>query len=361
MVTENQVREALDSVLDPELKKSITELEMVRNILISDGEVKFTLALTTLRCPMKEKIVKKAQEAIEKIPGVSRVEVALTAMSEEELHRLFPKHPLKGIEKTAHFIAVASGKGGVGKTTVALNLALALKNEGFKVGLLDADVYGPSIPVMMGLSEKPQSEAGMIVPLEKFGLKVMSFGFLLEESHPLIWRGPLVGKAVKQLLNDVMWGELDYLVVDLPPGTGDPSITVAQSIPTVSLVVVTTPQEVALADVKKAINMFKKMDISILGIVENMSYFKCAHSDEKIEIFGAGGGERLSQQMDIPLLGKIPIDLDLRRGEDEGRPGIIDSPDSETSIVFKEIARQLAASFSKPADAAGQSLRSDPK
>jgi ATP-binding protein involved in chromosome partitioning len=299
---------------------------------------------------MKGKIVKNVKGAIQKVPGVSAVEVDLTAMSKEELDRLFPKHPLKGIDKVAHFVAVASGKGGVGKTTVAISLALALSKEGFKVGLLDADIYGPSIPIMLGLSQKPHSEAGMIVPLEKFGLKIVSFGFFLDEKQPLIWRGPLVARAIRQFLDDVMWGDLDYLVVDLPPGTGDPSITIAQSIPSASLVVVTTPQEVALADVRKAVNMFRKMNIKISGIVENMSYFKCAHSDEKIEIFGGGGGEKLARQMNIPLLGAIPIDMELRRGGDKGRPIMIDYPDSETSEVFKEIARQVVVSLVKPVE-----------
>lgn len=343
MVTKQKIKEALKRVNDPELNKSIIDLQMVKDIHIADDQVRLTVALTTLRCPMKQKIVADVKQAIEEIPGVSGAEVELTAMSREELNRLFPKHPLMGIKKVKRFIAVASGKGGVGKTTVAINVALALSREGLKVGLLDADVYGPSIPVMMGLSQRPESEHGMVVPLEKFDLKIMSFGFFLDENNPLIWRGPLVGRAIKQFLDDVMWGDLDYLVVDLPPGTGDPSITIAQCIPSALLVVVTTPQEVALADVKKAINMFKNMKIAILGIVENMSYFQCAHSEEKIAIFGQGGGEKLARQMDIPLLGAIPIDMELRRGGDKGKPLMIDFPDSETGKVFKEIARRVSS------------------
>lgn len=341
MITEQKIKEALKGVQDPELKKSIIELQMVRDIHITDGEVRLTLALTTLRCPMKQKIVADVKRAIEEIPGVSGAEVKLTAMSSEELNRLFPKHPLMGIKKVKHFIAVASGKGGVGKTTVAINLALALSKKGLKVGLLDADVYGPSIPVMMDLSQKPEVEHGMIVPIEKFGLKIMSFGFFLGDNQPLIWRGPLVARAIRQFLDEVMWGVLDYLIIDLPPGTGDPSITIAKCIPSASLVAVTTPQEVALADVRKAISMFKEMNIEILGIVENMSYFRCSHSEEKIPIFGQGGGEMLALQMEIPLLGAIPIDMELRTGGDKGRPLMIDFPDSETGKVFKEIARRV--------------------
>lgn len=225
--------------------------------------------------------------------GVTAVEIDLTEMTQEEMNQLFPKHPLAGIGKVKHFIAVGSGKGGVGKTTVAVNLAMALCKEGFKVGLFDADVYGPNIPVMLGLSEKSGGEAGMILPLEKFGLKIISIGFFTTEDQPVIWRGPLVSKVISEFLEDVMWGELDYMVIDLPPSTGDVSIRVAQSIPRVALVIVTIPQEVALADVRKTINMFKKMDTAILGIVENMSYFKCGHNEERIEIFGKGGGERI--------------------------------------------------------------------
>jgi len=338
---ERQIREALEAVQDPELKRNIVELRMVRDISIRDGEARITLALTTMGCPMKKRIVEDVERAVRKVAGVSSVHVELTVMSREELDHLFPKHPLQGIEKVARFIAVASGKGGVGKTTVAINLALALSREGFQVGLLDADVYGPSIPTMLDLSERPRAEAKMIVPLEKFGLKIMSFGFFLGGAQPLIWRGPLVGKTIKQFLDEVMWGHLDYLVVDLPPGTGDPSITIAQSVPSASVVMVTTPQEVALADVRKSIGMFEEMHIEICGIVENMSYFSCGHSKERIEIFGSGGGEILSRETGLPLLGSIPIDIKLRKGGDMGVPLMVEAPDSETSEVFRAIAQKV--------------------
>lgn len=345
MVTEQAVREALVKVHDPELKKNIVDLNMVKDIRIAAGEIGLTLALTTLHCPRKEKFVEEIQQVLGEIPGVTSVQVKVEAMTKEELDRLFPRHPLVGISKVKYFIAVASGKGGVGKTTVAINLALALSQEGFQVGLLDADVYGPSIPVMMDLSQKPEIENGMLVPLEKFGLKVLSFGFLVDESRPFIWRGPMVAKAIRQFLDEVLWGELDFLVVDLPPGTGDPSITIAQCLPKVLMVIVTTPQKVALADVKRAINMFGKMDIKILGLVENMSFFKCSHSDEKITIFGEAGGERLSKEMNLPLLGAIPLDMEIRQGGDQGIPLMIAAPASEAGLVFKEIARQAKASI----------------
>jgi ATP-binding protein involved in chromosome partitioning len=341
VITEDKIKETLKMVRDPELKRSIMEMQMVRDIHITDGSVHVTLALTTLGCPMKKRIVEDVKQAIRNLEGVSSVDVELTVMSREERDRLFSKHPLQGIEKVVHFLAVASGKGGVGKTTVAINLALALAGEGLRVGLLDADVYGPSIPTMLGLSQCPRAESGMILPLEKFGLKIMSFGFFLGGAQPLIWRGPLVAKTIQQFLNEVMWGKLDYLVVDLPPGTGDPSITIAQSIPSVSIVMVTTPQEVALADVRKAIGMFNNMNIKVCGIVENMSYFSYGDSKEKIEIFGSGGGEMLSRETGIPLLGSIPIDIELRKGGDKGTPLMIDAHDSETGGVLREIAQEV--------------------
>ncbi len=344
MASKSAIWDALRRVHDPELKKSLVDLQMVRDVVIRDQDVRVTLALTTLGCPMKQRIVKEVKDAVKAIEGVSTVEVELTAMTREELDRLFPKHPLKGIDKVSRFLAVASGKGGVGKTTVAINLALALSREGLRVGLLDADVYGPSIPVMLALSERPRSEAGMILPLEKLDLKVMSFGFFLGESQPLIWRGPLVAKTIRQFLDDVMWGHLDFLVVDLPPGTGDPSITIAQAIPAASAVIVTTPQEVALADVRKAIEMFREMHVRISGLVENMSYFQCEHSSEKIYLFGAGGGETLSRETGIPLLGSIPIDIELRKGGDAGLPVVVGHPESETSRIFQEMARKLSTS-----------------
>ena len=255
------------------------------------------------------------------------------------------KIALAGIEKVKHFIAVASGKGGVGKSTIAVNLALALERQGLKIGILDADVYGPNIPIMMGISRHPETEEKMMVPLENFGLKLMSCGFFLKEDEPIIWRGPLVSKAIRELLEKVAWGELDCLVIDLPPGTGDPSITIAQLIPRAEIVMVTTPQEVALADVRKAVNMFEKMGNRVLGIVENMSYFQCSHSDDRIEIFGEGGGEKLARRMNIPFLGAIPIDIELRKGGDRGVPLVAEIPDSETGKVFKEIAGKAKTSL----------------
>ena len=341
MIDEKIVREALKSVLDPELNKNLIELGMIKNVRIEDGKVKLSLALTTLKCPRKGSMLSAIKQVLEKLPEVSSVDVQLTVLSAEERKRLFPKHPLMGIEKVSHTLAVASGKGGVGKTTIAVNVALALAKLGYKVGLLDADVYGPSIPLMLGLSGKAEMEEGMLIPAEKFGLKIMSFGMLLAEGKPVIWRGPLVSRAITQLLGDVMWGELDYLVVDLPPGTGDPSITIAQALPKMQALMVTTPQEVALADVRRAIGLFEKHKRQVLGIIENMSYFQCTHSPEHINIFGYGGGEKLSRETGLPLLGAIPIDLEISQGSDKGIPLMISSPTSDTAHIFQNIAMQI--------------------
>jgi len=249
---------------------------------------------------------------------------------------------LPGIEGVAHFIAVASGKGGVGKTTVAVNLAVALAQRGRRVGLLDADVYGPSIPVMLGLRARPIASGGMLVPPECFGLKAMSIGFLIEEDQPVIWRGPMVSKALMELMGKVTWGALDCLVVDLPPGTGDPSITVARGLPKASVIIVTTPQPVAIADVRKAVFMFRRLGTPILGIVENMAWFCCTHSDERIPIFGSGGGEALSREFEIPLLASLPIDLALRESGDLGEPLTASQPEAPASQAFARLAERVA-------------------
>jgi ATP-binding protein involved in chromosome partitioning len=248
---------------------------------------------------------------------------------------------LPGIEKVGRFIAVASGKGGVGKTTVAVNLALALSRKGLRVGLLDADIYGPSIPVMVGLHARPGGEGGMLKPPQRYGLEIMSVGFLVDDAQPVIWRGPMVSKAITEFLGRVNWGELDYLVVDLPPGTGDPSITIARALPKAGIVIVTTPQTVALADVRKAVSMFLKLEKPILGVVENMAYFCCEHSDDKIPIFGSGGGETLSREFELPLLASLPISLELRESGDSGTPLVMGQPDSPMGRMFANMADRL--------------------
>ncbi len=339
---EKQVREALKDVLHPNFKKSLVDIGMIRDITIKDGRISLILALKSDRSPLKKLFVDQIEQKVSALPGVSSVEVNVVSLSKEEFAHLFPRAPLKGIEHVKHFLAIASGKGGVGKTTIAVNVALALMQQGAKVGLLDADVYGPSVPVMLDLSDTLDQEDNMILPKEKYGLRIMSMGMTGGKDEAFIWRGPLVSKMIHQLLDKVKWGELDYLVIDLPPGTGDPSITIAQAIPCCSILMITTPQEVALADVRRSITLFNKIGQPIVGLVENMSYFLCSCSTKPIDIFGSGGGERLSQESGIPLLGAIPLDLELRQGGDNGVPLVVASPDSSTSLIFQTIAQKIS-------------------
>lgn len=311
---EKQIREALQSVLHPKLKKSLLDIGMIRNISIKGDMVVLTLALKNARSPLKNVLIGEIEKAVGVLPGVSAVQVEVTTLTKEEFEHIFPKAPLKGIEKVKHFLAVASGKGGVGKTTIAVNVAIALVKQGYKVGLLDADVYGPNITLMLDISGALEQQDKMILPKAKYGLRILSLGMTSEKNETFIWRGPLVSKMIHQLLDQVNWGELDYLVIDLPPGTGDPSIAITQAIPHCSILMVTTPQEVALADVRRAIGLFRKTGQVIVGLIENMSYFLCDHSAKPIEIFGHGGGEQLSKETGIPLLCALPIDLELRKG-----------------------------------------------
>jgi len=342
MVTPENVREALQHLLHPKAHKSLIDLGMIRDITVHQGEVSLTLALKSVRSPYGKTATREIETVVGNLPGVSSVQVNITAMRDEEYKRLFPPAPLKGIANVKHFLAVASGKGGVGKTTIAVNTALALAQNDFKVGLLDADVYGPSVPLMLGLKKAVDKVDGMIIPEEKYGLQVMSLGMTAGQDEAFIWRGPLVSKMIHTLLDQVQWGDLDYLVIDLPPGTGDPSITIANALPDCSILMVTTPQEVALADVRRSISLFNKTGKTILGLVENMSYFVCEHSPEPIEIFGSGGGEKLSQESGIALLGALPLDPALRVGGDTGVPLMVSAGKSATGLIFTDIASKVA-------------------
>ena len=341
-VTETQVLEALSKVIEPELHRDLVSLNMVKDIKIDGSKVDFTITLTTPACPLQSRIEEEAKAAVMAIPGVEEVKVQFDANVPQDA-RLFGTLNIGA----RNAVAVASGKGGVGKTTVAVNLAVALAQDGAAVGLLDADIYGPNVPLMLGVKgQRPRVRGGKIVPVEAYGLKVMSMAFLVEEEQPVIWRGPMLHSAIRQFLTDVDWGQLDYLIVDLPPGTGDAQLSLAQSIPLTGGVIVTTPQDVALADVVKGIGMFKTMKVPVLGVIENMSYFIAPDTGQRYEIFGHGGGRRVAERMNVPFLGEVPLDPRVREGGDAGRPIVATDPDSPAAKALREIAQSLAAKIS---------------
>jgi ATP-binding protein involved in chromosome partitioning len=342
-LTKERVLDALRPVEDPELHKSLVELGMIKDVLIQDGSVTVEVTLTTPACPLKSKIKEDCVAAVSALPGVKNVEIKFGA----QVRQAQPHVDHKPIEGVKNIIAVASGKGGVGKSTVSVNLALSLAKAGAQVGLLDADIYGPNIPIMLGFKdEEPKVEGEILIPFEKQGLKVVSIGLLVPPERALIWRGPMVHSALQQFLRQVKWAPLDYLVIDLPPGTGDAQLTMTQQAPVSGAVIVTTPQQVALADVWKGIQMFRQVNVPILGIVENMSYFVCPGCGEKTEIFGSGGGEKSAKEFGAPFIGKIPIDPRLRQGGDTGKPVVVEYPDSETARIFEQVAGQVAARLS---------------
>ena len=345
--TEADVLDALRSVIDPDLHKDVVSLGMIKNIKITGSQVSFTFELTTPSCPLKDKLELEARTAAEKIAGEGNVKVTMTASVAMQQGVNKPA-ALSGVRNT---IAVASGKGGVGKSTVAANLAVALAKDGAKVGLLDADIYGPSIPLMFGLqNEKPQAQQvnghAMMVPLEAHGIKVMSIGFLVDPNTAVVWRGPMASGALKQFMSDVLWGELDYLIFDLPPGTGDIQLTLVQTIPLTGAVIVTTPQDVALADARKAVRMFEKVHVPVLGIVENMSYFICPACHHREDIFSHGGAVIAATEFGVPFLGELPIETAVRVGSDEGSPIVISGPESEAAHSFRDIAQSMAQQVS---------------
>jgi len=338
------VKRALSTVMEPELHKDLMSLNMVRDILVEDGVASLTITLTTPACPLTEQIERDVRHAVTGVEGVRDVRV--TWNSDVTTTRGLPgRQEIPGVK---NIIAISAGKGGVGKTTVAVNVALALSQTGASVGLLDGDIYGPNVPIMLGISEEPHAGTTQrIAPLQSYGLKVMSFGTILKPGQPVSWRGPMLAKALREFLYEVEWGELDYLVVDLPPGTGDVQITLAQSVPTTGAVVVTTPQDVALADVSRGIQMFASLRIPVLGVVENMSGFVCAHCGEQTDVFGAGGGQELARQFGLPFLGEIPLDPRIRTGGGDGQPLMASVPTSTVAAGFAALARRIAAEVSK--------------
>ena len=348
MVGVDDVINKLSTVIDPDLNKDIVSMGMIKDLDLNSGNLKFTLELTTPACPFNEEIEADVRKAIDELDGINNLDMNVTAKVMEG-RSLDADELMKGVK---NIIAVASGKGGVGKSTVALNLALALSKTGSKVGLLDADIYGPSIPLMLGMkgtemNVEMDQEKRKLVPPEYEGIKVVSFGFFAEQEHQAaIYRGPIISGIVKQFLVDTLWTDLDYLIVDLPPGTGDIPLTLAQTIPITGILVVTTPQDVASSVASKAIGMFDKLNVPLLGVIENMSYFECSKCNEKHYIFGKGGGERISERHNMPFLGAIPLNSGIMEGSDLGKPVMITQPNSSSAEAFTKAAKNVAAQCS---------------
>jgi ATP-binding protein involved in chromosome partitioning len=339
-VTLEMVLAALGKVQEPELHKDLVTLNMIRDVQINGDRINFTILLTTPACPLKTRIEREARDAVMALPGVKTVEIKMDAnVPADGRVRGLLQLPIRNA------IAIGSGKGGVGKSTVAVNTAVVLAQSGARVGLLDADIYGPNIPTMMGI-DRPLSQKGeKLLPAEAYGVKVMSIGFLVKPNQPLIWRGPMLHSAIRQFLTDVDWGELDYLVVDLPPGTGDAALSLAQSLPLSGGVIVTLPQQVSLEDARRGLEMFRALDVPLLGVVENMSYLELPDGT-RMDIFGTGGGKELAEQAGVPFIGAIPIDPTVRVGGDDGQPVVISNPDSVAAKALHSIALDLAARIS---------------
>lgn len=339
--TEKDVLAALSTIVDPDLGRDVVSLGMIKNMRVSpSGEVAFTFELTTPACPVRDRFKGQAEEAVRAVPGVSGVEVEMTANVRPAFMRPQASQLLPNVKQT---IAVASGKGGVGKSTVAVNLAAALSRTGAKVGLLDADIYGPSVPGMTGVTSNPEVVDGRLIPLQAYGLKLMSIGFLPGGEKAVVWRGPMVSRAIQQLMGDVDWGELDYLVLDLPPGTGDASLTIAQSVPLTGVAIVATPQDIALDIAVKALQMFRSLNVTPLGLIENMSWFVCPDCGHEHHIFGHGGAERAAVRLEVPFLGAIPLEEPIRDEADRGVPIVVSQPESAGAKAFTEVAERVAA------------------
>jgi ATP-binding protein involved in chromosome partitioning len=330
-ISSDSILAALGKVQEPELKRDLVSLNMIRDIEIKDDTVSFAIMLTTPACPLRGSIEKQAREAVMTIPGVKTVNIKMESnVPNDGRNRGMLNLPIRNA------VAVASGKGGVGKSTISANLAVALAQTGARVGLMDADIYGPNIPTMMGIHDIPGTQDSKLIPAEAHGVKLMSMGFLVKPGQPLIWRGPMLNSAIRQFLEDVEWGELDYLIIDLPPGTGDASLSLAQILPLSGVVIVTLPQTVSLEDASRGLNMFQTLEVPILGVIENM----------RGEFFGSGGGEDLARIAKVPFLGAVPMEQSVRIGGDTGEPVVASRPDSDAAKALKAIACQVAARIS---------------
>jgi ATP-binding protein involved in chromosome partitioning len=342
-ITESAVLDALKVVTDPDLGQDIVSLGFVKNLGIAAGAVSFTIELTTPACPVKEQMQEQARAAVAALAGVTGVDVEMTASVRSAASPGADRAPIPGVRNV---IAVGAGKGGVGKTTVAVNVAVALARSGGRVGMIDGDVYGPNLPIMLGIDARLASEGRKIVPAEKHGIRVVSMGFLADGNAPIIWRGPMLHGVVRQFFQDVRWGELDYLVVDMPPGTGDVALSLTQTVPVAGAIVVTTPQTVSLADTRRAVGMYQKLGVPTLGMIENMSYFACPGCGHESDIFGRGGGDALAEELDVPFLGHIPLYEPIRLGGDRGLPIVAAEPGSPAARAFVHVAERAAAQVS---------------
>jgi ATP-binding protein involved in chromosome partitioning len=356
MPTRDEVLTALQSVLDPEIGKPITELDMVKNVTVDGGNVIVEVLLTVAGCPLKDKITRDVTNAVQPLDGVSHVEVVLGVMTDDQRQSMVAKlragQP-KGADRpiafwqegsTTRAILVASGKGGVGKSSLTANLAVSLAQQGYKVGVVDVDVWGFSQARMLGVHGRPTAFEGMALPLEGHGVKVISMGFLVPDEQPVIWRGPMLHKIVNQFLADVYWGDVDFILADLPPGTGDVLISIAQYLPGAELLIVTTPQDAAAKVAARAGKSTDQVNLRLLGVVENMSYFECPSCSDKHRIFGEGGGKQLAESLGTKLLAEVPIDLGLREGADEGKPIVITNPDSPAAKAIRDLAKTIGGS-----------------
>ena len=342
-VTEGAVLEALKIVRDPDLNRDIVALKFVKGLRIDGGRVSFTIELTTPACPVKDQMREQARAAVMQVPGVTDVDVQMTAQVRSNLGADLSKAPVAGVK---NIIAVGAGKGGVGKTTVAVNLAIALSQCGGRVAMIDGDIYGPNVPIMLGIDTQLTTDGQKIIPAEQYGIQLVSMAFLTGDDAPVIWRGPMLHGVIQQFFREVLWKDVDYLIVDMPPGTGDVALSLSQSVPVSGGVVVTTPQTVSVADTRRAVRMYQKLNVPTLGLIENMSHFVCPNCDHESDIFGKGGGEALATEMSVPFLGRIPIYEPIRVGGDTGVPVVIGDPTSAPARAFRAAAERLAAQLS---------------
>jgi len=349
-LTKEQVFAALSNVQEPELHKDLVTLNMIRDVEIVDDQVSFTVMLTTPACPLKGKIEKESREAVLAIEGVKSVDIRLDSdVPNDGRMRGLVNMPIRNA------IAIGSGKGGVGKSTISVNIAVALAQSGARVGLMDADIYGPNIPTMLGVEKLPPPIENRLVPAKAYDIKMISMGLLVKPGQPLIWRGPMLNSAIRQFLSDVEWGELDYLIIDLPPGTGDAALSLAQALPLSGAIIVTLPQLVSIEDAGRGLNMFRQLEVPILGVVENMSYLELPDGT-RMDVFGTGGGEQLAASMNVPFLGKVPMDPEVRIGGDSGKPVVAARQDSVVAKVLLQISEQVAAKASLAALEKGNQL-----